>query len=97
MDNSDEFCAIEGALADDDKPSPVYATLHFYYNDPDSMRRFRECNQAADVKLAIWEFDQKLRTRWRYGEEDQQTMLVKDVRSMMWAIFEDCGIHLEYE
>ena len=34
----------------------VYATLHFYHDDPDSMRRYRECNQAADVKLALWNF-----------------------------------------
>jgi hypothetical protein len=35
---------------------PVYASHHFYYNDPDSMRRYREHNQAEDVKLALWNF-----------------------------------------
>jgi hypothetical protein len=46
-------------------------TMHFYTDDPDSMRRFRLCNQAEGMKLVLWEFDQWLRGETKYGITDE--------------------------
>jgi hypothetical protein len=42
--------------------------MHFYTDDPDSMRRFRLCNQAEDMKLALWEYDNWLRNHIKYSD-----------------------------
>ena len=62
----------------------VYAMLCFYNDDPDSMRRYRVCNQASSMIAAIWEFDNDLREIWKHGEDEDQLVLVEDVRSMLW-------------
>jgi ATP sulfurylase len=82
-------------MKEDNGIEPVYASLHFYYDDPDSMRRFRECNQAADVKLALWAFDTELRRRWKYGKESEQGMTVAEVRSLLWETLNERGINLD--
>ncbi len=68
MDDPDDYCATETPHVDCEPPLDEEefevpelgpnpdVSLHFYYDDPDSMRRYRECNQAADVKLALWNF-----------------------------------------
>ena len=56
----DDIC-IECAIANRLDPidnEPVYATLHFYYDDVDSMRRYRHCNQAEDTRLVLWGLSQ---------------------------------------
>ena len=99
MSDHEDFCATEwiqnpGLSSDDDAMSPVYATLHFYYDDPDSMRRFRECNQAADVKCAIRQFDQWLRDQVKhYDREDVETL--QEVRDQLWRAFGEYGVNLD--
>jgi hypothetical protein len=81
---------------------PVYATLHFYYNDPDSMRRFRLCNQAEDLKLAMFEFDWWLRNRIKYNDSaiDEQRISEDGIewlqiaRDQLWKRCADYGIDL---
>jgi len=73
---------------------PVYATLHFYHDDPDSMRRLRECLDAPNVKSALWDFDQELRRRWKYGEESDQLMTVEQVRGLLCKTLAENGINL---
>lgn len=75
--------------------TPVYATLHFYYDDPDSMRRMRECMDAPKVKAALWSFDQNLRNRWKYGDEDKQTMSIEEVRDLLYCILGDHFVDLD--
>ncbi|RKZ05684.1 hypothetical protein DRQ25_15620 [Candidatus Fermentibacteria bacterium] len=78
----------------DDDMEPVYATLHFYYDNPESMRRFRACNQALDMRDALRDFDNELRRRWKYGEEGEQVMLVEQVRGLLWGTLKRHGVHL---
>jgi hypothetical protein len=84
----------------EDDYEPVYATLHFYYNDPDSMRRFRLCNQAEDTRLALWEYDNKLRAFVKHGVEnsiyaDQEPEeVIRMVRELFHSYLGDYGIDL---
>ena len=84
-------------LSNDNKPhcfepsddlEPVYATLHFYYNDPDSMRRMRECLDAPNVSGCVREFEEWLR---RVIDYDEPTSL-EDVRNELFKIFNQCGL-----
>jgi hypothetical protein len=105
MSDPEDFYATEGGLSDDhvssiddipDDHEPVYATLHFYYDDPDSMRRFRECNQAADVKSALWKYDRWLRDQLKYHERDDREGL-QVARDRLWIVFGEHGINLDDE
>ena len=92
-------------LSNDHKPhdiEPVYATLHFYHNDPDSMRRFRLCNQAEGMKLVLWELDQWLRNKIKYNDADlperqvseEGLVLLQIVRDQLNDQCEDYGIDI---
>ena len=70
---------------------PVYATLHFYYNDPDSMRRMRECLDAPKWKSAVREFDQWIRGLVKYGEV---TVNEESIRERFHVIFGEHGIDI---
>jgi len=74
-----------------DDIEPVYATLHFYHNDPDSMRRMRECLDAPKWKSAVQEFDQWLRNEIKHHEagEDAQT-----IRDYLHVLFNEHGIDI---
>jgi len=48
---------------------PLYATLHFYYNDPDSMARFRRMQKVDGLYTAVQEFDNWLRNRIKYNPD----------------------------
>lgn len=50
---------------------PVYATLHFYYGDPDSMRRYRLCNNAEYMMIALYELDRWLRNEIKYNDKEE--------------------------
>ena len=106
MSDPEEFCLLnwvydpnhpdyEESSNDDEKLSPVYATLHFYHDDPDSMRRYRVCNQAEDALMALREFDNELRRRWKYGEEAAQMMTVEQARGLLWASLNRYDINLD--
>ena len=92
-------------LSNDHKPhdiEPVYATLHFYHNDADSMRRFRLCNQAEGMKLVLWELDQWLRNKIKYNDADlperqvseEGLVLLQIVRDQLNDQCEDYGIDI---
>ena len=73
------------ASSNDDKPDdcePVYATLHFYYSDPDSMRRYNLCNKAEDLKGILFEYDQWLRAEIKYHEKEE----LQPARDGFWEI-----------
>ena len=104
MDDQDDYCATEntcpdqwpdGILRPPDDMEPVYATLHFYYDNPESMRRFRACNQAEDVRSAIREYDNELRRRWKYGDRGVQMMTVEQARGLLWASLKRYGVNLD--
>ena len=77
---SEDYCAED--------MEPVYATLHFYHNDPESMRRFRKIQQVDDYAGALFEFDQWLRTQIKYAEHDEY----QPVRDEFWKFCEYYGI-----
>ena len=86
-------------LSNDHKPhyfEPVYATLHFYYNDPDSMRRMRECLDAPKWKSAVQEFDQWMRARIKYGADGTGAggPIDEVIRSHLHTIFGEHGIDI---
>jgi len=80
-----------GSFSEREDYDPVYATLHFYYNDPDSMRRMRECLDAPKWKSAVWDFDQWLRSEIKYhgAGEDAQT-----IRDHLHVLFDEQGIDI---
>ena len=57
--------------------------FHFYYDDPDSMRRLDECMRAPDVKSVLWEFSQWLRYEIKYLDRDDETTL-HEVQDKLW-------------
>jgi len=67
-----------------DDLEPVYATLHFYYNDPDSMRRMRECLDAPKWKSAVQEFDQWMRNRLKYNPDSETAPLYISEEGIVW-------------
>ena len=75
----------------DDETEPVYASLHFYYNDPDSMRRFMECMSAPDMKEVLFQFSQWLRGQIRYAERGDEDTLV-EVYDKFWNYCESCNV-----
>ena len=76
---------------------PVYATLHFYYNDPDSMRRFRLCNQAEDLKLVLWGLDRWLRCETKYGITDEFMRSVMRTNDTEREVAEDALVAVRKE
>jgi len=80
-------------MSDDEERDlePVYATLHFYYNDPDSMRRMKECLDAPKWKSAVWEFDNWLRSRIKYGDGGVADEVI---RAHLHTIFGEYGIDI---
>lgn len=66
---------------------PVYATLHFYYYDPDSMRRLQECLQAPDVLLAVEEFE-----KWIDGFEYDHKVDAEVVRDKLFDCFNNYDV-----
>ena len=79
-------------------PEPVYATLHFYYGDDDSMRRFRLCNEAEDVRLAIWVFNQWLWDEIKYEDDDSvRREILEEVRTQLLNVFEERGLDIHEE
>ena len=67
---------------------PVYATLHFYHNDPESMRRFRKIQKVDDFSGVLFEFDQWLRSEIKYHEHEEY----QPVRDEFWKFCEHYGI-----
>lgn len=53
-------------LSEEEHMEPVYATLHFYYDDPDSMERFQHCIEADKVRFAIQSYANWLRNKIKY-------------------------------
>ena len=72
----------------DDDTEPVYATLHFYYNDQESMRRFRKIQRVDDFSGVLFEFDQWLRYQIKYAEYDEY----QPVRDEFWKFCEHYGV-----
>jgi len=64
-----------------DDYEPVYATLHFYYSDPDSMARYKACNEALDVLRAVEDFE-----RWLRENEDDD-LSISNARHALFECF----------
>ena len=68
---------------------PVYATFHFYYNDPESMRRMRECIDAPKVQAALYEYAGWLRNKIKYGGDDDGDPMLTEAWNKLFACFTD--------
>ena len=68
--------------------TPVYATLHFYYDDPDSMRRYKRCNDAETVCIALSEYDNWLRNRIKYDNREE----LQPARDALYRIFDEFAV-----
>ena len=86
MSDAEDYCAEEGACS---------VTWKFNIEQPEGIRRLRECLDAPDVKGALSEFDNELRRRWKYGEEAAQMMTVEQVRGLLWNTLNRWGVNLD--
>ena len=86
----DLFCSecLPGEEDPPDDMEPVYATLHFYYDNPDSMRRFRKMQQIDDYAGVLFELDQWLRNKIKYEEHEEY----QPARDEFWKFCEYYGI-----
>jgi hypothetical protein len=78
---------------------PVYATLHFYYDNPDSMRRFKLCNEAETVRLALWDFKEWLHSEFKWGEDEHhlRSDILEEVYQKLYQVFDGYGLNLDEE
>ena len=86
-----EHClAAEDGYVSEDLPDyePVYATLHFYHDDPESMRRFRKIQKTDDFSGVLFEFDQWLRSEIKYHEHEEY----QPVRDEFWRFCDERGV-----
>ena len=50
------------------------ATIEFDLNDQDDLQSYQLCNNANSMHTCLWEFDQKLRSMYKYeGIEAAET------------------------
>ena len=71
---------------------PVYATLHFYYNDPDSMFRYKQCMQAPNVYSAVYDYVEWLHNKTKHcGDEDNKQQL-EEAWNKLFEYFSDLGV-----
>lgn len=47
------------------------ATIKFNLDDEDDSRRYEMMNAAQSLVLAIWEYDQKLRSMYKYDNKEE--------------------------
>ena len=87
-DSSDQ--EIESDQFPDDY-EPVYATFHFYHNDPDSMQRMRECLDAPRVKAAVRELEEWLK-RQSDSENPEYAYAIDMAREKLFDIFNARGL-----
>ena len=88
-----EYCL--SSLSDPDLPAdhePVYATLHFYYDDQDSMERFRVCNQAEDVKNALHDYARWLHDKIKYGGDEDGHPQLTEAWNVWFEVFRGHGL-----
>ena len=66
-----------------DDPS-VVSTLEFNLDEPEGERRLRECLDAPNVKLAVWEFDRWMRNRIKYNPDSETDPLYISEEGIVW-------------
>jgi hypothetical protein len=65
------------------------ATIKFNLDDEDDIRRYEMMNAAPRLVLAIWEYDQKLRSLYKYeGKEEAY-----DYRNMLREMLIDKNVN----
>ena len=69
----------------------TYVTWRFNVEDPEGMRRMRECLDAPKWKSAVREFDQWIRGLVKYGEV---TVNEESIRERFHTIFSEHGIDI---
>ena len=69
---------------------PVYATLYFYANDDDSMRRFKLCSKAENMMLLLHQIDRWLRDEIKYNDREE----LQVARDELWELCNEYEIDL---
>jgi hypothetical protein len=62
----------------DEDLDPVYATIHFYYNDPDSMARFRRVMKVEQIYFALQSFDNWMRGQIKHCDEPPNAFEIRE-------------------
>ena len=82
--------AADHSMSSDTGHTRSDITFHFYYDDPDSMRRLDECMKASDFKSVLFQLDQWLRNQIKYVDRDHTVL--QEIRDRFWEICETYSI-----
>jgi len=70
------------------------AILEFDLNGEDDVD-FEFAIRGSDLAAIVWDFDQELRKRYKYGTDSDMTMDVDKVRELLRDTMEEYGINFE--
>jgi hypothetical protein len=70
------------------------AILEFNLNEDDNIE-FEYAIRGTDLAAILWDFDQELRRRYKYGSESDMTMDVDKVRELLRETMDEYGINFE--
>jgi len=100
----------ENSLADNQRETkylmvlaPAVATLSFDMTDPEGQRHHRDAMQGGPLKLALWQYDNKLRALAKYGtehtayESKDPEEIFQMLRELLHTYLDDYGVRLDEE
>lgn len=63
---------------------------------PDESYEFRMANHGAEYYVVLWDMDQWLRERLKYGNlPDEQVVILEEVRSKLNELMDEKGVRFE--
>jgi len=71
------------------------AYLAYDLDEPNDREHYKYASTALDVRLAVKDFDDYLRTIIKYGEDHQQEIGVGEARILLADYFEARGVYWE--
>jgi hypothetical protein len=75
------------------------ATLQFDLSTEEGKEEHRAALQGSDAKLALWQFDQYLRSNIKYGDDKKRTKkeldLFQEIRSKLWEVVQEYNIVID--
>ena len=70
--------------------------LTFDLDNPDDARKHHLASKADELALAIWDYDQQLRSWLKYGHDDfADNEALEKAREALHAELEDCGLCMD--
>jgi len=83
--------------------APAVATLSFDMTDPDGQRHHRDALQGTELRCALWQYDNKLRSLAKYGTEHtayegkDPEEIFQMLRELLYTYLDDYGVRLDEE